>query len=109
MQEFRITKTHAFPFSAHQKGASVPAGRLSQQVPLCTKKERMQQTLSLAEEIRTIFKQTNTGVVWPVLLEKKQGTARSGRTSNYLEAVVPDADYRRGQVVETTYTPTAVL
>lgn len=103
VEEFRITKVHAFPFSAHQKGESVPAGKLKNQVPTAVKKKRMQQILSLAEQIRSDFKQENRGVTRPVLLEKKRDGWRTWRTPNYLEARLPDAGYSRWQVVEVAY------
>jgi tRNA A37 methylthiotransferase MiaB len=43
----QITKVHAFPFSAHTMGESVPAGTFKQQVPDTTKKERMNKLMEL--------------------------------------------------------------
>gem|GEM_PF-843275 len=102
VQKYKITKLHAFPFSPHQKGETVPAGKLDGQLDISIKKQRMDQLMHVGEMVRNFFLQCNRGVVRPVLLEKKIGNDRQGRTSNYIELLVPDNGYRRGQVVDWT-------
>lgn len=55
VHKYGITKLHAFPFSPHQKGESVPAGKLDGQLPVQIKKERMQQLLEQGERVRDEF------------------------------------------------------
>lgn len=100
VQKYQITKLHAFPFSPHQKGEHVPAGKLDGQLPITIKRERMDQLMQVGETVRNAFLERNTGVARPVLLEKKIDNDRQGRTSNYIELLVPDNGYRRGQVVD---------
>lgn len=47
VRDYNITKVHAFPFSAHTLGESVPAGKFTDQVPETLKQERMARLLSL--------------------------------------------------------------
>jgi threonylcarbamoyladenosine tRNA methylthiotransferase MtaB len=47
IQEFGITKLHAFPFSAHQKGERVPASFYPNQIAQTIKKERTARLLEL--------------------------------------------------------------
>jgi len=55
VRDFKITKLHAFPFSPHTMGESVPAGSFKNQVDEKIKKERMQRLLSLGEKNREAF------------------------------------------------------
>jgi threonylcarbamoyladenosine tRNA methylthiotransferase MtaB len=56
VKDYNITKVHAFPFSAHTMGESVPAGKFKNQVPEHIKKDRMNRLMKLSEEIREDFK-----------------------------------------------------
>jgi threonylcarbamoyladenosine tRNA methylthiotransferase MtaB len=100
VQKYKITKLHAFPFSPHQKGESVPAGKLDGQLDMTVKRERMNRLMELGDQVRNEFLLRNQGTTRPVLLEKKIDDKRQGRTANYIEVLVPDAGYHRGQVVE---------
>lgn len=100
VQKYNITKLHAFPFSPHQKWESVPAGKLDGQLSIDIKKERMHRLMQLGDEVRNDFLSQNDWVSRPVLLEKKIDDKRQGRTANYIEVLVPDEGYRRGQVVD---------
>jgi len=100
--KYSITKLHAFPFSPHQKGESVPAGKLDGQLAMPVKRERMLRLMQLGDAVRDAFLSRNEGITWPVLLEKKIDDKRQGRTANYIEVLVPDNGYTRGQVVNWT-------
>lgn len=47
VRDYNITKLHAFPFSAHTLGESVPAGKFQNQIPEPIKKDRMNRLLAL--------------------------------------------------------------
>ena len=55
VKDFNITKLHAFPFSAHTMGESVPAGSFKNQVSEGDKKDRMNRLLGLGERNREAF------------------------------------------------------
>ncbi len=86
VKDYKITKVHAFPFSAHTMGESVPAGKFKHQVPENIKKDRMQKLMNLADEIRDNFKTSQKGKTLKVLVEKSDENSWSGWTENYLEA-----------------------
>ncbi len=86
VKEYNITKVHAFPFSPHTLGESVPAGAFKQQVSENIKKDRMQRLTKLADTIREKFKASQKGKILHVLVEKAGKTSWSGWTENYLEA-----------------------
>ncbi len=86
VKDYKITKVHAFPFSAHTMGESVPAGKFKHQVPENIKKDRMQRLMELAEQIRDDFKVSQKGKTLKVLVEKSDKNSWSGWTENYLEA-----------------------
>jgi len=86
VQEYKISKLHAFPFSAHTMGESVPAGKFQKQVTEDVKKDRMNRLMNLAETIRDDFKKSQKGKVLKVLIEKSSQDSWSGWTENYLEA-----------------------
>lgn len=100
VRRYDITKLHAFPFSAHQKGETVPAGKLDGQVPTGVKKERMQRLMELGNTLKNDFESRNQGVTRPVLLEKKVDTYWQWRTPNYIEVHMPDAGFARGDLVD---------
>lgn len=102
VDKYQITKLHAFPFSPHQKGETVPAGKLDGQLNIETKKQRMDLLMAVWDQVRDRFLTLNQGTKRPVLLEKKIGDDRQWRTPNYIEVLVPDpqSTYKRGQVVE---------
>ncbi len=70
VKDFRITKLHAFPFSAHTMGESVPAGKFQDQVPENIKKERMQRLITLWDQVREDFKKSQIWKTFKVLVEK---------------------------------------
>lgn len=85
IQECNITKVHAFPFSAHTMGESVPAGKFKNQIQDSVKTERMNEIMNIAEWVRENFRKENKGKVLKVLVEKSSWTTWSGWSENYLE------------------------
>jgi tRNA A37 methylthiotransferase MiaB len=55
IKEYNITKLHAFPFSDHHKGETVPASFYPHQIPQEIKKEREARLLTMGETIRNAF------------------------------------------------------
>ena len=100
IRDCQITKVHAFPFSPHTMGESVPAGKFANQVPEAIKKERMNQIMELSEQIREQFKEENKGQELHVLIEKSDGSSWSGWTENYLEADQDNCDILEGKIAK---------
>ncbi len=86
VKQYKISKLHAFPFSAHTLWESVPAGKFTQQIPQHIKKERMQRLMKLWDEIREDFKKSQKWKTLKVLVEKNNGKKWSGWSENYIEA-----------------------
>ena len=86
VRDCQITKVHAFPFSPHTLGESVPAGKFKNQVPEDIKKDRMQRLMKLGDEVREDFKKSQKWKIFKILVEKSSWTIWSGWTENYLEA-----------------------
>ncbi len=61
IEEFRITKLHAFPFSAHLKGDTIPAFYFPDQIPLEIKKEREKRLIEVGDRVRNAFIDANRG------------------------------------------------
>lgn len=86
VKDYNITKVHAFPFSAHTMGESVPAGKFKNQVADTVKKDRMQKLMDIADTARNDFKASQKWKVLKVLVEKISWNSWSWWTENYLEA-----------------------
>lgn len=86
IQDCEITKIHAFPFSAHTKGESVPAWKFKDQIQDSIKTDRMNRLTELTDTIRSDFKKRNIWKVLKVLVEKSNTNSWSGWTENYIEA-----------------------
>lgn len=90
VRDCKITKVHAFPFSAHKLWENVPAGFFKTQVDEKIKKERMFEMMSVAEQVRDEFIDENIWEELEVLIEVVKETDKwlkwKGWTQNYLEA-----------------------
>jgi tRNA A37 methylthiotransferase MiaB len=98
IQDYRITKLHAFPFSPHQKWETVPAWAFADQVPTEIKKERMQRILTVGDQVRNEFLAKNNWMTRPVLLEEKKWDHRVWWTPNYIQGSI-EGNYKRGDVI----------
>jgi len=85
ISECKITKLHAFPFSAHTMWESVPAWKFKHQVPENIKKDRMNRLMNLWEQVRKEFKDFQKWKTLKVLVEKSSWEAWSGWSENYIE------------------------
>lgn len=101
LEHYGITKLHAFPFSPHQKGETVPAGKLPWQVDQAIKKERERLLLAEGERVREQFLATMKGNVSTALLESTKDGVWHWWSENYI-AVAVKGDYTRWDIVSVT-------
>ncbi|HPK28201.1 MAG TPA: radical SAM protein [Candidatus Absconditabacterales bacterium] len=94
----KINKVHAFPFSAHTKGESVPARTLQNQISPETKKKREKKLKEISDKIRDDFIKKNTGTKHQVLIEEKKNGVWRGWTGNYIQVELK-GEYKKGQIV----------
>lgn len=99
VRKYGITKLHAFPFSAHEKWESVPAAKLSDQIPFSQRKQRNAQLLAVGDEVRNEFITKNTWTKHSVLIEQIKWWKFHGWTENYIQVEL-DGEYKKGNVVE---------
>ena len=99
IKKYKITKLHAFPFSAHDKWESIPAHLFKNQIPFHIKKQRERELISVWEEIREKFIAENKWLPQKVLVEEKKNEKWRWRTGNYIQVEL-DWEYRRGEIVE---------
>ncbi|MDD3868466.1 MAG: radical SAM protein [Candidatus Absconditabacteria bacterium] len=99
VQEFGITKLHAFPFSAHQRGEGVPASLYPNQISIEIKKDRNKRLIERGERIRDAFIQRNKGITHKVLIEEQKAEKRKGRTENYIQVEL-EGNYKKGEIIE---------
>ena len=99
IKKYRITKLHAFPFSSHDKGESIPAHLFKNQVPFHIKKQRERELISLWNEIREKFTAENKWLPQKVLVEEKKNGKWRGWTGNYIQVEL-DWEYKRWEIVE---------
>ncbi|PID86516.1 hypothetical protein CSB08_00855 [Candidatus Gracilibacteria bacterium] len=85
IKEVPVTKLHAFPFSAHDMGESVPAGSYENQISEKVKKDRMERILELGDIVRKDFINSQRGKEFKVLIENVRGDKWKGWTQNYIE------------------------
>jgi len=99
IKKYRITKLHAFPFSSHDKGESIPAHLFKNQVPFHIKKQRERELISVWNEIREKFIAENKWLPQKVLVEEKKNGKWRGWTGNYIQVEL-DWEHKRGEIVE---------
>lgn len=99
IEEFWITKLHAFPFSDHTQRERIPASFLPNQVKQSVKKDREIRLISKWDEIREKFIQSNKGTSHKVLIEERRNWKRKWWTENYIQVEV-EGDYNRGEITD---------
>ena len=99
IEEFWITKLHAFPFSDHTQRERIPASFLPDQVKQWVKKEREVRLISKWDEIREKFIAQNKWTSHKVLIEERRNWKRRWWTENYIQVEV-EWDYKRGEIVD---------
>lgn len=94
----RITKVHAFPFSPHKYGESVPAGFYKNQIPEKVKDERMKKILTLGKEVRNSFIDAQIGKNFQALIEVAKDGKWKGWTENYIEVTDENFEVKTGEM-----------
>ena len=102
VQKYQINKIHAFPFSAHQKWETIPAGKFPFQVPQEIKKDREKKLIQMGNQIRNNFLEKNKWKNFQVLIEEKKDGKRQWRTENYIQVQL-DWDFEKGELVELIF------
>ena len=99
IEEFWITKLHAFPFSDHTQRERIPASFLPNQVKQSVKKDREIRLISKWDEIREKFIAQNKWTSHKVLIEERRNWKRRWWTENYIQIEV-EGDYNRGEIID---------
>jgi threonylcarbamoyladenosine tRNA methylthiotransferase MtaB len=99
IEEFWITKLHAFPFSDHTQRERIPASFLPDQVKQWVKKEMEVRLISKWDEIREKFIAQNKWTSHKVLIEERRNWKRKWWTENYIQVEV-EWDYNRGEIID---------
>ncbi len=101
IEDFQITKLHAFPFSPHRRWDKVPAGFFDNQIDDPTKKLRQQKIIKLGNSIRKDFIKKNIWITQNILLEEQKNWYWYGRTENYIGVKIPikQWNFQRGDIV----------
>lgn len=99
IEEFWITKLHAFPFSDHTQRERIPASFLPNQVKQSVKKDREIRLISKWDEIREKFIAQNKWTSHKVLIEERRNWKRRWWTENYIQIEV-EGDYSRGEIID---------
>lgn len=85
VKDYNITKLHAFPFSNHTYWEHVPASFFPNQVDEKIKKERLDRLISLWDEVRNKFIESQIWKTFEVLVESVKNWQFKGWTENYIE------------------------
>jgi len=96
--DYKITKLHAFPFSAHTMGESVPAWKFKDQVPEHIKKDRMNRLMELGDSVREAFKTSQKWKTFKILVEKAEINTWSGWSENYIECSESNIEIIAGKI-----------
>lgn len=99
IEEFWITKLHAFPFSDHTQREKIPASFLPNQIKQWVKKDREIRLISKWDEIREKFIQLNKWTSHKVLIEERRNEKRRGWTENYIQVEI-EGDYKRWEIID---------
>lgn len=99
IEEFWITKLHAFPFSDHTQRERIPASFLPNQVNQKIKKDREIRLISKWEETRERFIAQNKWTSHKILIEERKNWKRRWWTENYIQIEV-EGDYNRGEIID---------
>ena len=99
IEEFWITKLHAFPFSDHTQRERIPASFLPDQVAQKIKKEREIRLISKWDEIREKFIAQNKWTKHKVLIEERRDWKWRWWTENYIQVEI-EWNYNRGEIID---------
>lgn len=83
--KYKITKVHAFPFSNHTLWETVPASFFPNQIDEKIKKERLQSLLTIWENVRNDFIESQKWNTFEILIESVKNNIFKWWTENYIE------------------------
>ena len=101
IEEFWITKLHAFPFSDHTQRERIPASFLPNQVNQKEKKEREIRLISKGDGIRDKFIAENKWTLHKVLIEERRNWKWRWWTENYIQVEL-EGEYKRWEIIDFT-------
>ena len=101
IEEFWITKLHAFPFSDHTQRDNIPASFLPNQINQKTKKDREVKLIYKWDEIREKFIWSNKWSSHQVLIEERKNWKWRWWTENYIQIEV-EGEYSRWDIIDFT-------
>ena len=99
IEEYWITKLHAFPFSDHTQRERIPASFLPNQIDYKVKKERENKLILKWDEIREGFISQNKWTQHKVLIEERRNWKWRWWTENYIQVEV-EGNYNRGKIID---------
>ena len=99
IEEFWITKLHAFPFSDHTQRESIPASLFKNQINQKIKKDREIRLISKWDEIREKFILQNKWTSHKVLIEERRNWKRRWWTENYIQVEL-EWEHNRGDIID---------
>ncbi len=99
IEEFWITKLHAFPFSDHTQRDNIPASLFPNQINQMVKKEREKKLIIQWDKVRNDFLAKNRWTSHKVLLEEKRNWKRRWRTENYIQIEI-EWDFHRWDIID---------
>ena len=99
IEEYWITKLHAFPFSDHTQREKIPASFLPNQVNQKEKKEREIMLISKWDKIREKFIQSNKWTSHKVLIEERKNGKRRWWTENYIQVEI-EGEHNRWEIID---------
>ncbi len=85
IDDFKITKLHAFPFSAHNLWETVPASFFPDQIDDKIKTQRLEKLLNQWEKIRNEFINSQKWKIFKCLIETKNWNDFKWWSENYIE------------------------
>ena len=99
-KEIKFSKIHVFPYSPRE---GTIAARLSGQISLSIKKERVNKLIGLSNELAQEYDSLFKGKELDFLFETKENDYFVGHSSNFLEVKVTSNEDLRGQIRKVIY------
>lgn len=100
VKNHKISKLHAFPFSSHNFWEKVPASDYDLQIDDKEKKERLKKLISLAENIREEFINSQKEIEHEVLIETCRKGRFTGLTKNYIDVNEENCEITSGNLAK---------
>lgn len=115
VQDFMISRLHAFPFSPHVSRIGVPAGKFHGQIPQREIQSRFLRITEVGKDAQFRFIERNRGKTLRVLVEKSYGTDFSWWSENYIFCnqqnfcPLPWSLIEKGRIIEGVLSPESTI